>query len=171
MITTICQGDHKSMLHRARELYVEAGINFDDDLRDFLADGYVHFTPRYFLMGRQIGNGWFIQCAIGENCLQEFFRLMPYPLPLIGFRRHSSMAPVKWHDAEKLQRKINYARNTITPKAPCSSNVRSGGQGPIDEQRRDEEESSGIRRDDTWAEQVPIICRPVPKNSARLIIL
>ena len=104
-----------------KRLYHEAGRNITDDLDFYQARGHVFIGDDYFLMGVRVGDGWYVQCAVGD--ITKFAELMPYHLPYIGWRRQKKHnCEVVWYPTEKILRKVNYARrNTSTTQATSSS--------------------------------------------------
>lgn len=81
----------KPAIDRARRLYEKHGHDFQKDLDDHLAHGFVVALPSCFAMataiksdGREIDT-WFVKVAAGD--LRQLVRLIPVPLPFIAFCR------------------------------------------------------------------------------------
>jgi len=79
------------------------------DVLYYLRAGYVFSTPRLFLMGEHVGDGWFIHVAVGVGALKDFCDLMPFYLPWIGWAREADgKHAVMWHKTDKLVRRLGY---------------------------------------------------------------
>lgn len=90
------------------ELYAKMpGYNFQKDLALYIRTGYVFSGPDYFLLGRRVGDGWFIHCAVGEGAMRKFWDLMPYHLPRIGWARPlRGRHEVVWHSTDEIARRL-----------------------------------------------------------------
>lgn len=87
-------------------------LSLRDDLERHVRHGYVFSSPRYLLLGRRVGHGWFIYLAAGRNCLREFLRLMPYYLPYIGWAREAKgREKVRWYQTDRVRRLIERYEN------------------------------------------------------------
>lgn len=133
-------------MSQVRFLYEQAHMDFDRDLASYLEDGYVLSTPRHFIMGRQVGEGWYIQVAVGDAALSSFISFMPHPLPWIGWYRRKDPS-IRWYDTDNLIRKLtNYAtRQSKSAKASSPPIIRPGCQGSTQLGRWDPEDSSWVR--------------------------
>lgn len=119
---------------QALELYGRTNINLERDIIEYARDGYVFVAPTYLLIGRGVGDGWYIQAAIGVGAMQRFTELMPYYLPYIGWRREGKHSQeCVWYRTEAVIRKVNqYARRTTsTTQATSPSNEGPGGHESI----------------------------------------
>ncbi len=99
-----------TIYEEVKSLYSQVGIDFVEDLRHYAEYGYIFSGQTYFLMGKQVGEGWYIQVAVGRNCLQKFLELMPFELPYVGWRRMKHGCEVRWHPTTSIRRRISYAR-------------------------------------------------------------
>ena len=96
---------------KLKELYDKTPIKLEDDLVEYARTGYVYITPGFAIIGRRIGDGWYVQAAVGVGSLEEFAKLMPYSLPYIGWRREGKHNnECVWYRTETVLRKIKYAR-------------------------------------------------------------
>jgi hypothetical protein len=145
MNTTTCQTG-STIMQRVRSLYEQAGLDFDADLLKYLNEGYVHYTPTYFIMGKQVGDGWFVQCCVSQEG-PDFTKLIPYPLPYIGFYRHSD-GKVRWYKTEKIITKLTYAKSRITSSPTGAAKHESGGGGHSNTEPGKSQEACGLRPDD-----------------------
>ena len=107
-------------------LYEKAGLNLISDIEYFDRDGYVFRGEDYFIMGIQVGEGWYVQAAVGR--IEKFLDLMPYYLPYIGWRREGKHNDeCVWYRTDVILRKLNYARrNTSAAQAASSPNEGHG---------------------------------------------
>ena len=78
--------------------------SLSDDLAFYMREGYVFSAQSYILIGRRIGNGWFVHAAVGVGALEELIRLVPYRLPWIGWARDNGT--IRWHRAEAVEKAI-----------------------------------------------------------------
>ena len=122
-MTTCSEG--RTTWSQLEQLYEIVQMDLQKDLREYANHGYIFSGPGYFIMGRQIGNGWYVQAAVGERpeVLRKFAELMPYWLPHIGCRRQGKHnCEVVWYPTDKIIRKITYARRTTstTETTRCS---------------------------------------------------
>lgn len=101
---------------QARKLYERTPINLEDDVLEYARNGYVFIGPAYLLIGRRVGDGWYIQCAIGVGAMQKFIELMPYYLPHVGWRREGKYnQECVWYRTETIERKVKaYARRNAS---------------------------------------------------------
>lgn len=108
---------------QATELYERTNITLESDLLEYAKSGYVFASDTYLIMGRRVGDGWYIQCAIGVGALRKFTELMPYYLPHIGWRREKKHSQeCVWHRTEAVIRTIkSYARRTTSTTETTSA--------------------------------------------------
>ena len=85
----------------ARENYAKySGLDFAEDLLNYLRTGYVVSRPNLFAMAKPIERegrrGWFIQIAVGN--ILELLTCLPCPLDFIAFCRNNddNMRVVEW---------------------------------------------------------------------------
>jgi hypothetical protein len=85
-------------------------LSLQDDLQEYLRDGYIFATPTSIVIGRRVGDGWFVHVATGVGCLKDFCGKMPYWLPYIGWCRahRPTRQNVRWYRTEKVMRKVGY---------------------------------------------------------------
>ncbi len=94
--------------------------NLHEDISHYGEHGYVFFGPDHVLMGKRVGDGWFIHCAVGKGAMRKFWDLMPYYLPNIGWARLSrGRNEVVWHSTDEIARRLG-----IKTKEPiCTSKL------------------------------------------------
>lgn len=97
----------------ARKYYEERGKFFDWDLSRFQELHYAFVTPQYVLLAAEVPSTtttvgcWHVEFAIGETCLRNFIRHMPYYLPYISWARPGrKRSEVKFYSTDKLIRLI-----------------------------------------------------------------
>lgn len=79
---------------------------------DYMRTGYVFASADYFVMGKRIGDGWYIHAAAGIGAIETFCRFMPFHLPWIGWERRGGKT--RWYRTEKLLRKLHYEESKST---------------------------------------------------------
>lgn len=92
-------------INRARQMFIDCKLNFEQQLIWYLSNAYVVSTPKTFMMFKEINASrgddewhvkdadcWYLHCVVGLNGMREFFKYEPYRLPLIAFRRFKSKA-------------------------------------------------------------------------------
>lgn len=84
---------------QAKALYSQHGLDLNRELSDYLDFGYVFSTPDRLLLARPIDpvnwrewkpknpTCWYVQLAVGKNCLKWFCDRMPYQLPFLAWMR------------------------------------------------------------------------------------
>lgn len=119
---------HSTIWAEACRLYERTPINLQHDLIEYASTGgYVHVDSACILIGRSIGDGWYVQAAIGVGAMQKFIELMPYHLPYIGWRREGKHnQECVWYRTDTVIRKIKqYARRN----ANSSETTRTSHEG------------------------------------------
>jgi hypothetical protein len=69
-------------IYEAKKMFLERGLNFEEQLSWYLTNGVVLSLEDRFLMAKPI------ELAVGNDCLKWFFDQAPYRLPYIGWRRN-----------------------------------------------------------------------------------
>ncbi len=88
-------------IYEAKKMFMERGLNFEEQLSWYLTNGVVLSFEDRFLMAKpiELAKGddnwnpenpdcWYVHCAVGKDCLKWFFNQAPYRLPYIGWRRN-----------------------------------------------------------------------------------
>lgn len=111
-----------NILAQAKDLYDKCGIDMNKDIATYAAHGYVWINPKSFLLAKPVSSksdvhpqdqwnvedadAWYVRSALKPCGLKELLKLVPYPLPFIGWTRHLKNKPTKFHKFETLKRKI-----------------------------------------------------------------
>lgn len=112
----------KTAIQQAAELYEQNGLVLSRDLEYYLKFGYVFCTPERLLFAQEIkladkgaswtnpgeGDTWFVQLAVGKNCIPWFINQAPYPRKWVAWFRQfkDPGGRLHFHDFEKLKRKF-----------------------------------------------------------------
>lgn len=107
-----------NILAETIDFYKKIDKDLYKDLSAYLAYGYIHKTPESLILAKIVnteseihpvkqwnitnGNAWFVQTAIGENWISDWIKLMPFPLPKVGWMRALKNKPVKFWDLETI---------------------------------------------------------------------
>lgn len=87
-------------IEQAKQLALEMGVSFEQELAMHLAYGVVVSNDDRFGMARPVllaapddyhsqnPDCWLITCVVGRDCLPWFMTILPYQLPYFGWRRH-----------------------------------------------------------------------------------
>lgn len=107
----------------AQLLYDRTSHTLESDIVAYAKHGCVFASDAYLILARRIGEGWYIQAAIGAGALPKFAELMPYYLPYIGWRRERKHnQECVWHRTEQVLRTIkSYARRNTSPSQATSA--------------------------------------------------
>jgi hypothetical protein len=92
-----------SPIDRAALSFVKHGVDFAAALERNYQDGFVFSTPDYFIMGREVAEGWFIEGMAGD--FTRAWSILPYELPKIGFERFDNN--LRFYPIETLRRMTN----------------------------------------------------------------
>ena len=74
-----------SPIDRCAVAFATHGCDFASALERNYQQGFVFSTPDFFIMGRELNGGWFIEGMAGE--MARAWSILPYPLPTITFAR------------------------------------------------------------------------------------
>ena len=112
-----------NILLKAEKFYEKLGACLEDDVIQYMTNGYVFVTPQSLLLGKAVRkdggdpdgqwnvtapDAWYVKTAVGEDCISEFIDRIPHPLPYVGWSRALKDKPVMWFDYERvLRRKEN----------------------------------------------------------------
>ena len=107
----VMRGEH-SAFDLARLFYAQyANLNFEDDIIDYMRNGFVTVRPHIFGMFKAIihegRRGWFVRIAVGD--LMELVACLPTPLAFIAFCRNNNSQKMVVVDSARL---IELARQT-----------------------------------------------------------
>lgn len=113
-----------SPAERARAVYDQEACarSFVQDVELHMLHGYVFASPDYFIMGRGVNSDasdvlvvnpafifpresqdcWMVYLAAGKNAYRQFFKHMPYPLPLVCWERKNKL---RYYSLEDVMRK------------------------------------------------------------------
>ncbi len=108
-------------LYQAKKLYSKHGLSFERDLCHYLEHGIVVAHPDRFLMAKAINkdlgddvwnpefvNSWYVQIAVGKDCLKWFLSQAPYQLPFVAWRRWKAKGnPIKYYPTESFARFVS----------------------------------------------------------------
>jgi hypothetical protein len=89
-----------SPIDRAALAFVKHGVDFAAALERNYQGGFVFSTPDFFIMGREVDGGWFIEAMAGD--MDKAWSILPYELSRIGFERFDNN--LRWHPIETLRR-------------------------------------------------------------------
>lgn len=104
---------------QAKQMFLENGLNFEEQLGWYLANGVVVSNKDKFLMAKPISlqdgddswssskpDCWYIHCAIGVQSLKWFMQQAPYALPKLAWRRikdkNNALRVYNWQDFKRL---------------------------------------------------------------------
>lgn len=105
-------------IDQARATFAAGGVrDFEADLQDHLAHGYVYALPCLLLMAKAVllddGRAvWLVHHAIGP--MTQLCGLMPFPLPWIAFKRRYDNR-LRVYPTERLLRMAQIPKPTFTP--------------------------------------------------------
>lgn len=74
-----------SPIDKAGLAYVKHGVDFAQALERNYQGGFVFSTPEFFIMGRELEGGWFIDSFAGD--MDKAWAILPYELPYVAFQR------------------------------------------------------------------------------------
>ena len=66
-------------------VFAEHGADFSAAVARNLNDGFLFSTPDFFIMGRELDGGWFIEGMAGDT--SKAWSILPYELPYVTFER------------------------------------------------------------------------------------
>ena len=69
--------------------YASKGVDLGAALDVNLQFGFVFSTPDFFIMGRPMGDTWFIEAMAGD--MSRAWDILPYPLPYIAWQRFDNV--------------------------------------------------------------------------------
>ena len=114
----------KTAIQEAAELYEANGLSLARDLEYYLKHGYVFCAPDRLLLAQEIkredegrswtapgtGDTWFVQLAVGKDCVSWFIQQAPYSRKWVAWFRQFKNPGGKLHfyDFEKLKRKLTH---------------------------------------------------------------
>lgn len=88
-------------IYEAKKMFMDLGLNFEEQLSWYLTNGVVLSFEDRFLMAKAIvasegddcwnpqnPDCWYVHCAVGKDCLKWFLNQAPYKLPYIAWRRN-----------------------------------------------------------------------------------
>lgn len=107
------------LFKQACEIYAKKELDFKDIFIEYSKFGYVYATPECIVLAHiETQDTWFVQFAIGENCLVRIHQMMPFRLPYVSWMRGlRDNSKVKKYKLENIERLINYGR----PKSSCTT--------------------------------------------------
>jgi hypothetical protein len=92
-----------SAVFQAKKMFLDKGINFEEQLCWYLENGVVLSFKDRFIMAKPIvakdgddswnpksPDCWYIHCAVGSNCLSWFLEQAPFKLPKLAWKRIKS---------------------------------------------------------------------------------
>jgi len=121
--STGSNGKHMNVniLERVKALYDECGTDMFKDISAYLAYGYIHKTPKSFILAKTVNlnnktkpseqwgesnpNAWFVHMAVGEGCISEWIKIMPFELPYVGWGRETKKRGIKFYELNKILRR------------------------------------------------------------------
>lgn len=74
-----------SPIDRCAVAFATHGCDFADALERNYQQGFVFATPDFFIMGRELDGGWFIEGMAGD--MSKAWSILPYELPSVTFQR------------------------------------------------------------------------------------
>lgn len=74
-----------SPIDRCAVAFATHGCDFADALERNYQQGFVFSTPDFFIMGRELDGGWFIEGMAGDT--SKAWSILPYELPYVTFER------------------------------------------------------------------------------------
>ena len=80
--------------------YVKHGVDFAQALERNYQQGFVFSTPDFFIMGRELDGGWFIDSFAGD--MDKAWDILPYELPTVAFQRFDN--DLRFVPIERLRR-------------------------------------------------------------------
>jgi hypothetical protein len=103
----------------AKQMFLENGLNFEEQLGWYLANGLVVSSRDKFLMAKPIvasqgddcwnpasPDCWYVHCAVGAGKLKMMLDCAPYPLPKLGWRRvkdgNNALRVYNWNNFKRL---------------------------------------------------------------------
>ena len=89
-----------SPIDRAALEYVKHGVDFASALERNYQEGFVFSTPAFFIMGRELEGGWFIESFAGD--MDKAWSILPYELPFVSFQRFDNS--LRFIPIERLRR-------------------------------------------------------------------
>ena len=89
-----------SPIDRAALEYVKHGVDFAEALERNYQGGFVFSTPYFFIMGRELEGGWFIESFAGD--MDKAWSILPYELPFVSFQRFDNS--LRFIPIERLRR-------------------------------------------------------------------
>jgi hypothetical protein len=110
-----------NILLKALDLYEKIGTDLFKDISVYMDKGYVFKTPESLLLGKAVrrdqGNpdaqwdveepdAWYVRTAVGDNSVKEFIDRIPYPLPFVGWMRHTKNKSVKYFSYDQVRRRM-----------------------------------------------------------------
>ena len=110
-----------NIMERVNNLYDECGIDMFKDISTYLVHGYMHKTPKSFILAKTVDkdsetppaeqwgtskpNAWFVHMAVGDECIEHWINLMPYKLPYVGWARENKNRPIRFYDLNRITRR------------------------------------------------------------------
>ena len=74
-----------SPIDRCAVTFAKHGHDFAAALERNYQGGFVFSTPDFFIMGRELDGGWFIEGMAGDT--SKAWSILPYELPYVTFER------------------------------------------------------------------------------------
>ena len=108
-----------SILPQAKKLYEICDLDMCQDIAVYAGNGYVFITPDTFLLGKAVDSkseehpmnqwnvknpdAWYVHMSVGK--VHDFFKFIPYKLPLIGWMRETKKQAIRWYDFDRIIRR------------------------------------------------------------------
>ncbi len=110
-----------SILKEVKDLYDECSMDMFKDISVYLTHGYVHKTPKSFILAKTINkdidtppaeqwdtpnpNAWFVHMAVGQGAISYWINLMPFTMPYVGWARENKKKPIKFYTLDTIIRR------------------------------------------------------------------
>jgi hypothetical protein len=114
-----------SLYNYACAIYAEKSLDFEQILAEYAKNAYVYITPECIILADTHGaDTWFIEFAIGKDCLFHFLEMAPFELEKVAWKRGLRQnSRLKIYNFKNLKRILYGRQNRLTSNSgsPCST--------------------------------------------------